>query len=64
MKHLVQISLRNFGDLLKFKRQDDIGINTLEEDNTNVSDNHGRGNVLNDYFHSIFTREKHNSYLV
>ena len=63
MKHLVQISLRNFADLLKSKRQDDIRINTLEEDNTNASDNYGKDNVLNDYFHSILTNEKLNSLL-
>ena len=63
MKHLVQISLRNFADLLKSKRQDDIRINTLEEDNTNASDNYGKANVLNDYFHSILTNEKLNSLL-
>ena len=26
------------------KRQDNIGINTLEEDNTNASDNYGKAN--------------------
>ena len=35
---------RNFADLLKSKRQDDIRINILEEDNTNASDNFGKAN--------------------
>ena len=39
---------------MKSKRQDKIGINTLEEDNTNASDNYCKANVLNNYFHSIF----------
>ena len=33
------------------------------EDNTNASDNYGKANVLNDYFHSILTNEKLNSLL-
>ena len=46
---------KKFWRFVKSKRQDDIGINTLEEDNTNASDNkYGKANVLNDYFHSIF----------
>ena len=49
---------KNFWRFVKSKRQDNIGVNTLEEDNTNVSDNYGKANVLNDYFHSISTEEK------
>ena len=32
-------------------------INTLQEDNTNVSNNYSKANFLKDYFHSIFTEE-------
>ena len=47
-----------FWRFVKSKRQDNIGINTLEEDNTNASNNYGKANVLNDYFHSIFHYRK------
>ena len=43
-----------FWRFVKSKRQDNIGINTLEEDNTNASNKYSKANVLNDYFHSIF----------
>ena len=45
---------KKFWRFVKSKRQDKIGINTLEEDNTNASDNYCKANVLNNYFHSIF----------
>ena len=44
--------------MLKFKRQDDIGINTLEEDNTNVSDNYGRGIMFLMIISILFLLEK------
>ena len=40
---------KKFWRFVKSKRQNNIGINTLEEDNTNASDNYGKANVLNDY---------------
>ena len=40
---------KKFWRFVKSKRQDNIGINTLEEDNTNASDNYGKASVLNDY---------------
>ena len=49
---------KNFWRFVKSKRQDNIGVSTLEEDNSNVSDNYGKANVLNEYFHSISTEEK------
>ena len=49
---------KKFWRFVKSKRQDNIGINTLEEDNTNASNNYSKANVLNDYFHSIFHYRK------
>ena len=53
MQHLVQNSPRNVRDLFNLKDK----INTLQEDNTNVSNNYSKANFLKDYFHSIFTEE-------
>ena len=49
---------KKFWKFVKSKRHDNIGIDTLDRDNVNVSDNYGKANILNDYFHSIFTNEK------
>ena len=42
----------------KSKRQDNVGINMLyDENNTAVSDSQGKADLLNDYFFAIFTKE-------
>ena len=48
---------KKFWKFVKFKRQDNVGINMLyDENNTAVSDSQGKAD-LNDYFFSIFTKE-------
>ena len=50
-----------FWRFVKSKRQDNIGINTLEEDNTNASHNYGKAMFLMITSILFFTTEKLNS---
>ena len=50
-----------FWRFVKSKRQDNIGINTLEEDNTNASHNYGKAMFLMIISILFFTKEKLNS---
>ena len=49
---------KKFWKFVKSKRQDNVGINMLyDENNTAVSDSQGKADLLNDYFFSIFDKE-------
>ena len=52
---------KKFWRFVKSKRQDNIGINTLEEDNTNASHNYGKAMFLMIISTLFFTKEKLNS---
>ena len=52
---------KKFWRFVKSKRQDNIGINTLEEDNTNASHNYGKAMFLMIISILFFTKEKLNS---
>lgn len=46
-----------FWSFVKSRRQDNNSVHLLQQNLTTISDSFGKANLLNGYFHSIFTKE-------